>query len=55
MLFLIDNFVEEDVLASSALVAFIGIVFPSGRDAVDIEQGHHSFNLFVVYFISPVG
>lgn len=54
MLFLIDNFIKKKVLASSVLVAFVRFVFPSRRDAVDIEQGHYSFNLFMVDFISSI-
>lgn len=55
MLLLIDNLVEKEVPASSVLVAFVGVVFPSGRDAVDIEQGHYSFDLFMVDSVSSVG
>lgn len=55
MLLLINNLIEKKVLASSVLVAFIGVILPSGRDAVDIEQGHYSFDLFVVDSVSSIG
>lgn len=51
----IDGLAEDEVLANSVLVAFVGAVFPSGRDAVDVEQGHYPLDLFVVDPVSPVG
>ena len=54
MLFLVDSFIKKKVLASSVPVTFIRFVFSSRRDAVDIEQRHYYFNLFVVGFISSI-
>ena len=55
MLSLVDDLVNEQVLAGPVLVAFVGVVFPFGRNAVDPELRHDPLDLLVVDPVSPVG
>ena len=52
--FLVDDLVEEQVLAGPVLVAFVGVVFPSGCNAVDPELRHDPLDLLVVGPVSAV-
>ena len=54
VLSLVDDLVNEQVLAGPVLVAFVGVVLPSGRNAVDPELRHDPLDLLVVGPVSTV-
>ena len=54
VLFLVDDLVQEQVLAGPVLVALVGVVLPSGRDAADPELRHDPLDLLVVGLIPPI-
>ena len=51
---LADGLADEQVLAGPVLVAFVGVVLPFGRDAVDPELRHDPLDLLVVDPVSAV-
>lgn len=54
VLSLVDDLVEEQVLAGPVLVAFVGVVLPPRRYAVDPELRHDPLDLLVVGPVSAV-
>ncbi len=54
VLLLVYDLVNEQVLAGPVLVAFVGVVFPFGRNAVDPELRHDPLDLLVVDPVSAV-
>ena len=55
VLLLVYDLADEQVLAGPVLVAFVGVVLPFGRNAVDPELRHDPLDLLVVDPVSPVG
>ena len=52
--FLVDGLVQKEVLAGPVLVAFVGVVLPLRRYAVDPELRHDPLDLLVVDPVSAV-